>query len=552
MAKAKEMKIDDKNSYINNIKDKFYDKLYLLICEEEGRLVSCLWRQPELFFEAEIESSDFIDNNWRTVFCIGNDIITKEGGKTLKDPQIIENYLSKHQKMKKIWDEIEGHETFDRISELSEAMNYENYDTYLQNHKKLLALNKMVDSGMAIIDEKSLSRYMDMSIDDIYDEYEFNLNDIFSNSISSVKSYDIYDHIEESIEEWNEGLGMGLLMNGLEHFSQSIGGIPDGNITLIGGISNAGKSSLVRTTIFPIMIPSEEDIKVVEEKRKEYEKAKKKDPTVVESDYIDVEFENKTVFFLNEEDISKWQKELIIWIINNKLLSTLGVKFSKNVLTQGDFLEHREKDPINYKRVLFEAVDWMKKYIPKGHIKFVPLPKFSTGFTIKLIKKYATIGYKNFIIDTFKMDNTDDSKIDNNTRLQLVQNMTHLYNAAKKEGGKNVRIICTVQLSKAYTLQRYLSQECLAESKNMIDVCALGVFMRKVWSDEVAGGTKELHYKKYNDKSDREYTLAPGFNYVLLFPVKTREGSCDYQCVARVDWGTNTIEELGYVCLSPE
>ena len=40
------------------------------------------------------------------------------------------------------------------------------------------------------------------------------------------------------------------------------------------------------------------------------------------------------------------------------------------------------------------------------------------------------------------------------------------------DGGKNVRVICTVQLSKAYTLQRYLSQESLAESKNIIDVCS--------------------------------------------------------------------------------
>ena len=44
------------------------------------------------------------------------------------------------------------------------------------------------------------------------------------------------------------------------------------------------------------------------------------------------------------------------------------------------------------------------------------------------------------------MDNTDDSKIDNNTRLQLVQNMNHLYNVAKKDS-KNVRVICTAQLA---------------------------------------------------------------------------------------------------------
>ena len=202
------------------------------------------------------------------------------------------------------------------------------------------------------------------------------------------------------------------------------------------------------------------------------------------------------------------------------------------------------KDKIN------EAIEIMKDLIPENQILFIPLPKFSTNYVIKMIKKYSVIGYTNFIIDTFKMDNTDDAKIDNTVRLQLVQNMTHLYNVAKKDGGKNVRVICTVQLSKAYTLQRYLSQESLAESKNIIDVCSTGIFMRRVWDDEKEGGTKELEVFSYKN-SIKLAPLKQEKNYILLFPSKTREGGVEDQCVAEVDWAKNTITEIGYTRITP-
>ena len=194
----------------------------------------------------------------------------------------------------------------------------------------------------------------------------------------------------------------------------------------------------------------------------------------------------------------------------------------------------------------------MHELIPEKQILFVPLPKFSTNYVIKLIKKYAALQYETFIIDTFKMDNIDNSKIDSNTRLQLVQNMTHLYNIAKKDGGKNVRIICTVQLSKSYTLQRYLSQESLAESKNMIDVCSTGIFMRRVWDDEKVGGNNALPVFKYDDgKAFPTCPLQSNKNYILLFPAKTREGGVEHQCVAEVDWARNTIKEIGFTQIAP-
>lgn len=551
-------KSDSTVSQSDLIKNEFYQRVETLLHKEEGRLISCMWKNPDLFFETDLDISDFLHNEWRTVFVIGRDLVRKDGAKILQDPQAIESYLAKHKKLAKVWNDIDGDSSFLRVKEVTDYMNAENYSVYLNNFKKLKIILNLVEQKILIIDENTLSNLMDLTIDELYDNYEKKINDIFSTSVTEDKTYDIYTGIEESIERWNLGEAMGMLLYGLEQFSKSIGGIPDAGVSLIGGISNAGKSSLVRNTIFPIAVPSEEQweeynqfLKEEELKQAEYE-LKGEEYEIEKPD-----FNNKTVIFLNEEGLDKWQRELIVWVINNKLFKNSNkTRVHKGVLIQGDF-ENKKIDPNSkedrdtYKKWLLEGVKWMRKYIPEQHIVFAPLKKFSTQSTIKKIKKYAAMGYKNFIIDTFKMDNTDDAKVDNNTRLQLVQNMTHLYNVAKQDGGKNIRIICTVQLSKAYTLQRYLSQECLAESKNIIDVCALGIFIRRVWQDELAGGTHELRYKKYNDLSGTDYVLPNNYNYILLFPVKTREGDCSRQCVAQVDWSTNEIIELGYVEISP-
>ena len=158
-----------------------------------------------------------------------------------------------------------------------------------------------------------------------------------------------------------------------------------------------------------------------------------------------------------------------------------------------------------------------------------------------------------FIIDTFKMDNTDDAKIDSTTRIQLIQNMTKIYNVCKPSV-KNLRMVCTVQLNKASAYQRVLTQDALAESKNMIDVCSTGVFMRNVWEDEKCGNSDPTaqnansKWLKVYDYNHNIVHLHVEKKYILLFPVKTREGDAGPDAkitVCEVDWSRNMIKEIG-------
>ena len=174
------------------------------------------------------------------------------------------------------------------------------------------------------------------------------------------------------------------------------------------------------------------------------------------------------------------------------------------------------------------------------------------------MKRYCALGYQNFIIDTFKMDNTDDARIDNNTRLQLIQNMTKIYNLCKPTV-KDLRVICTIQLSKASTYKRILSQDDLAESKNIIDVCSSGFFMRPVWENEKNekddNGIRNPYWLEVKDFANQTVLLDKLKKYLLLFTVKNREGEAGVGSkvfVVEVDWATNTLTEIGTTIVKNE
>ena len=495
-------------------------------------LVAAFWKEPALFREyaGEIRKDRRIndvknpDNNLiftnfcRVLYNIGEDIVlsTNKDTNIVLNKTTVEAYLKQHPKLKKEWDAIPSDDPTEMLKSTYKQVEENNVDVYLRNIKKYRALKDLALKLRISVTDNDLKKFKDCDLEDIYSYYEARLNTIFINRDVEVHATDLFDGVEENIDLWNLGEAMGMPFYNLEDFSNSIGGIPKGGITLIGGVSNSGKSSFLRTAVLPQLA---------------FEK-------------------KKTVVFLNEEDRSKWQREIITWYANN-----INKKdFKKNILRDGFFKD----DAKNSYGIIEEAIKVAREDMKL--IKFVEMPKFSTNILIKLMKKFASLDYETFIIDTFKMDNTDDTKIDNTTRIQLIQNMTKIYNNCKPSV-KNLRVICTVQLSKASGYQRILTQDALAESKNMIDVCSTGIFMRNVWEEEKRGdqdptaqGANPKRLKVYDIKNCN-VRLRGDKKYILLFPVKTREGDAGPDAkvtVCEVDWSRNILKEIGTTHISIE
>ena len=194
------------------------------------------------------------------------------------------------------------------------TLNESNFESYVQELNKWNAVIQLCKKGFPVKDR--LSDYVDMSAEDIYNELEVYINHIFVNVDNDIKSYDICDGIDELIEELNEGLAVGLPYNNMPFVTKTTGGQCLGNITLIGGLSNVGKSTFVRTSIIPSIINAKE----------------------------------KIVIMVNEDGIKKWQRELLVWIVNN----ILEYDLQKYVVRDGKYSDE-------VKEKLHLAANWLKE-----------------------------------------------------------------------------------------------------------------------------------------------------------------------------------------------
>jgi replicative DNA helicase len=339
-----------------------------------------------------------------------------------------------------------------------------------------------------------------LSAEDIYDEFTAFLNDSFLNVESDIKSYDISDGIDELIEELDEGLAIGLPYNEMKMITKETGGQYLGSITLVGGLSNVGKSTFARTTTIPSILKYQEPL----------------------------------VIMINEDGKKKWQRELMVWVANNIFKEDL----QKHIVRDGRFT-HETKE------LLKKSANWIKEQSQNHIITIIPFPKYKTSNAIKVIKKYSSMGVKYFILDTFKMD---AGKVSENSWLQMQQAMVDINDVVKPEV-KNVHILITFQLAKGSVKQRYYTQDNVGIAKNIIDPASTCIMVRDLYDDEYTGEKRELYVYKLEGKkgsSKIPQKLSKDKRYQIIFIIKNREGAANqYQVVVEHDMSRNIMKEIG-------
>ena len=469
-------------------------KEYKLSCE--ANIVSIFYKKPDLLYDYQLKLEDFTENTWRVYWQIAFDIVIKERKSTL-DEITIGLYLEKHSKLKQKYDEYGG---FDTIEKATEYVKIENINGYIAELNKWNTVLLLLKNKFPVFDR--LSEFADMSLDDIYVEYEAILNHIFINADEETKSYSIDDGIDELIEELNRGTAVGLPYHDMPLLNKETGGQLTGNITLIGGLSNMGKTTLARSLCIPTTIKNDD----------------------------------KLVIMLNEEGKKKWQRELLVWVANNIYKFDL----QKFVVRDGKYSDE-------VMDMLRKCADWIKNKASDNTITIIPFNKYRTDKAIKVIKKYASLGVKYFILDTFKADSgSRNDKI----WLEMQQAMVDIYDTVKTEGGKDVHIVITFQLAKSSARQRFYSQDNIGQAKNIIDVASTCIMIRDVFDDEYTGEKNALKVYRLegkNGKSKIPVNLDHDKHYQLLFIVKNREGAANsVQIVVEHDMSRNLLKEVGF------
>lgn len=467
----------------------------------EANITSILYKRPELFYDLNLTSADFTNDVWKTYFSIAYGIVALEK-KSVLDSVTVGIYLEKHSDLQDKYEKYGGYAT---ISTAMEYVNEKNLDGYIRELRKWKTIIALLKNGFPVKDK--LPELIDKSTEDIYNEYSAYLNHIFSNIDSEIKSYDICYKIHDLIESLDEGMAIGLPYCDMEMLTKETGGQYLGSITLLGGISNAGKSTVARSTTLPSIIKLNE----------------------------------KIVVFVNEDSVKKWQREMLVWICNN----ILNYDIQKYVVRDGKYSEE-------VKTTLHKAASWLEENTENHKITIIPFLQYRTDLVIKQIRKYAAMGVKYFMLDTFKMD---AGRVSANSWAELQQNMVAIHDTVKEEA-LNVHILITFQLEKGSAVQRYYTQNNIGVAKNIVDPVSTCIMIRDVFEDEYADEKRALPVYRLegkNGKTKIQVKLEKNKNYQIFFIVKNREGSAGaYQIVAEHDKSRNIIKEVGITKIRPD
>lgn len=469
----------------------------------EANIVSIFYKNPELLHETNLTRDDFSKNDWKVYFEIAYNIIVEEKKNTLDDITV-GLYLDKHPKLKAEYEKNGGYET---IQKATTYVKEENLEGYILELKKWNAVLELCKLGFPV--KNQLSKYADISIEEIYNSLEANLNHIFINAEQNIKSYNVFEGIHEYIEELDDGRKNGLDFYNAPYLTEEVGGFNfDGNIYGLGAGSGVGKSTMV----FNYLVPSV------------------------------IKYGMKIVFIINEEDEKKFKKEMIVWVANNIFKKELN----KKRLREGHFSQE-------IRELLNKCADWIEARKEEKTFIVIPLESYSVNEAIKIIKKYSSLGYRLFVLDTLK--ESSDANTDEIYK-SMMRDMVKLYDVVKP-AAKNVGLFVTYQLGKGSLKLRHLTNNEIGQAKSIVDVMSVNIMMRRPFDDEYFGESKALEPYRFDIdsrgiKRKVSFDLKREDNPMIVFVLKNRFGETNTkQIVASCDLGTNTYRELGY-CHVPQ
>lgn len=470
----------------------------------EANIVGILWKEPNLYFDYPELNKDMFNNPvWKFYYTIGLKIANKGINKI--DEVAAEIYLKEHDKAYEKYNEYGGFQTIDKLLDF---VSVENINGYIEDLKKWSALYSVVEN--LSIDEKVIEDVMDMNVNELYDYFNAQVNNIFINVDDGVDSHRLQDGIDEVIKEADQGMNVGMPIPS-EILNNEIGGVMRGQIILVGGLSGAGKTTITIQLMLSALFEQEE----------------------------------AGVIMLNEQDRKKWQQEMLTWIINNKLLQKGDKPFNKIRWREGNFTKQE-------KEYLYAAKDYLEQKMKNNEIILTHFKSYSREKAERVIRKYASLGIKNFVLDTFKIS----SNRNNNEAFWLsMQEDMRKFDDLIKPSNLNVSLWVTLQLQKGSVFKRYLTSDDIGMAKNVLDVASVSLLIRRLRNDEYKGEKNEIKVIKpvtsESMKSGRMVDLDRNKQYVIIFIDKNRNGrSQEFQIVAEQNLGYLTYKEVG-VCEIP-
>ena len=464
--------------------------------EIEAPFVFCLWKNPDLYDDYKFvneHNDDMIkDEDAIFYFNLGRGLY-KAGYRNFDDISI-HTFLKDKETIRKKFEAYGGSR---EVEEFKSLVSVDNVTAYYDKIAKINILEEMCK--MTFNSFEKLDKFDKMTSQQIYDYFEYKLNNISITATHDVEEEDLV--IDDAfVEECNSGDTVGISYGKqcpvLNYLTL---GVPLGEMFMMAGHSGAGKSSFVFENM---ALPMTQD--------------------------------GVKVAIVSNEMRSKDYKIMLLVHILTKDLNYWGL--TRKQIKIGRFTDEQREMIAKAQKISEE------KY---SNLKFVKLFDNDVSKVMKYIKMNAKKGYQVFLWDTMKSDDSLDEKM----FLQLLVNSRKMFQLASKE---NIAIITTYQLALYTVNQRYLDASCLANGKQIKEVFSEMIYMRTLWEDEYTGKKFDCRPYKFQRDEDGKFTkikkmidLDPDKKYIVVFLDKTRNDEDKQQVLYEVNGRFNHWVEIG-------
>ncbi len=482
----------DKNLFVSGATTKYDERLLEGRISTEGNVIACLVKDITLIDDTKLESKQFLTKDGRFYFGLINSL-RKKNFNTVDEVTILSNSTEK------VLKEFEDRGGFEVLSNISEIVNINNFDTYLDLLYRENLLCSLYTDGFNLFKEieingkkvEPIKLFRKMSSDQIIDYLDSKLSSYDTGQSSEVvEEEDIYFD-DVWIDELEEASDLGVpydvcgvdcngdRINGFKFMSNQTLGLHRGCLMMLAGFSSVGKSTIFVTILMALLYRGE-----------------------------------KIIVISNEERIQKMKSKIMMWILarHNRYFKLTRSKLSAGNLTDED------------KREIRKAQKWWNENY-KGCLKYVTININDISLIKKKIRDaHLRYGFTGFCLDTFKLN--DDSFSGERQDLSLVRDSRELHNLAMKY---NLIGMCSCQCGERFKGTLVLTANVLASSKQTKEVLQQLFMCRSVYPEELQQNSKyyikPFKHKKIGDKwVEEEYIPDPSGVYVLCFIEKNRDG----------------------------
>ena len=240
---------------------------------------------------------------------------------------------------------------YKEINEMKALLKQDNLHSYYDELVKNNMLINLYRKGFNVLSD--IDKFKEMTSEEVYEYYDFQLNNICVGKVEKVRSENLSEGYEEYIDEWDKGVMKGFPI-GYPLLNYRLAGVHKKNLLLhMAHIGNGKTTSSILFYILPA-IEAGEDVCII----------------------------------ANEQGISEFRQMILASVVFNKIRY---FEMNRQRFIRGGF---SPKD----KEAMLAGAEWLRSQ--PGKITFIETADYSVGMVKKIIKKYSKLDYGLFIFDT--------------------------------------------------------------------------------------------------------------------------------------------------------